>query len=151
MTGRTTLRRCHHVWKSEGFFQLLSRLFYEEQKSVNPKVLRVVESIKKGGFGGNLGRNPGMEPGYKRDIWEGESVLFLFIMRLKMRHKAIIWSLVGQQGVVPVKATTMRLGLLSQLHQPNLRKGNGNQSHLRRRAQETGPGGGLQAWAGCTP
>lgn len=78
-----------------------------------------------------LGQYLGIEPRSKRDTREGESILSLFIMMITVKHKAVISGQVRQFGVVPVKDTWVRLGLLSQLHQPILRKGSGDQSQLR--------------------
>lgn len=70
---------------------------------MNPKVPSVVESFK--GLCGNLRSIPRIEPRSKRDIWEGESVLSLFIMMATMRHNAVMSGQARQVGVVPVRAT----------------------------------------------
>lgn len=132
-----------HVSKTGGFIQLLLRLFCGSKRVYESKGTKRGWEFQGRGSCGNLGSIPGIEPRSKRDIGEGESILSLFIMMTTMRHSAVISGQARQFGVVPVKATWVSLGLVSQLHQPILRKGSGDQSQLRQEHRR------LEAVEGC--
>lgn len=118
-----------HVCKTGRFVQLLLRLFCGSKRVYEYKGSEHGWEFQERGLWGNLGSIPGIEPRSKRDIWEGESVLSLFITMATVRHKAVISGQARQFGVVSIKTTWV--GLVSQLHQPILRKGSGDQFQLR--------------------